>query len=113
MTSFVYSWSRCYAAMAIMVYALITYHWRAASIRRRDTGPYDDRLGPVSNSLGNIQYTHSLTLPPSMQTILCIFLLGKLSIYSQYTRSSRAIIESLSCLTAAILVNFVLRFAYS
>lgn len=49
MTPFVYSWSRFYAAMAIMVYALITYHWRAAAIRRRDTGPYDDRLGPVRN----------------------------------------------------------------
>lgn len=34
--------------MGIMVYALITYHWRASAIRRRDTGPYDDRLGPVS-----------------------------------------------------------------
>lgn len=34
--------------MAIMVYALWTYHWRAASIRRGGRGPYDDRLGPVS-----------------------------------------------------------------
>lgn len=36
-------------ALGIMVYALITYHWRAAAIRRRDSGPYDDRLGPVSD----------------------------------------------------------------
>ena len=34
--------------MAIMVYALYTYHWRAASIRRGGRGPYDDRLGRVS-----------------------------------------------------------------
>jgi uncharacterized membrane protein YidH (DUF202 family) len=35
-------------AMAVMIYALYTYHWRAASIRRGGRGPYDDRLGPVS-----------------------------------------------------------------
>ncbi|GMM27972.1 Vtc1 protein [Martiniozyma asiatica (nom. inval.)] len=34
-------------AMATMVYALITYHWRAAAIRRRGSGPYDDRFGPT------------------------------------------------------------------
>lgn len=34
--------------MAVMVYALYTYHWRAASIRRGGRGPYDDRVGPVS-----------------------------------------------------------------
>ncbi|RXW25239.1 hypothetical protein EST38_g595 [Candolleomyces aberdarensis] len=34
-------------AMAIMVYALYTYHWRAASIRRGGKGPYDDRIGPT------------------------------------------------------------------
>ncbi|KAF9513255.1 hypothetical protein BS47DRAFT_1344503 [Hydnum rufescens UP504] len=44
-----------FIAMAIMVYALVTYHWRASAIRRRDTGPYDDRLGP---------------------TVLCVFLLA-------------------------------------
>ena len=33
--------------MAVMVYALYTYHWRAASIRKGGRGPYDDRLGPV------------------------------------------------------------------
>ena len=31
--------------MAIMVYALVTYHWRAAAIRNKGSGPYDDRLG--------------------------------------------------------------------
>ncbi|AET38977.1 Vtc1p Ecym_3496 [Eremothecium cymbalariae DBVPG len=34
-------------AMATMMYALVTYHWRAAAIRRRGTGPYDDRIGPT------------------------------------------------------------------
>ena len=38
-----------------MIYALVTYHWRANSIRKRGTGPYDDRFGP---------------------TMLCVFLLG-------------------------------------
>ena len=38
-----------------MIYALVTYHWRANAIRKRGTGPYDDRFGP---------------------TMLCIFLLG-------------------------------------
>jgi hypothetical protein len=26
---------------------LITYHWRANAIRKRGSGPYDDRLGPT------------------------------------------------------------------
>lgn len=34
-------------AMGSMLYALVTYHWRAAAIRRRGSGPYDDRLGPT------------------------------------------------------------------
>jgi hypothetical protein len=37
--------------MAIMIYALYTYHWRAASIRRGGRGPYDDRVGPVCNNV--------------------------------------------------------------
>lgn len=28
-----------------MIYALVTYHWRAQAIRNRGSGPYDDRLG--------------------------------------------------------------------
>ncbi|KAG7877508.1 hypothetical protein KL905_004904 [Ogataea polymorpha] len=34
-------------AMGTMIYALVTYHWRAAAIRRRGSGPYDDRFGPT------------------------------------------------------------------
>jgi len=34
-------------AIGIMIYALYVYHWRAASIRKRGSGPYDDRLGPT------------------------------------------------------------------
>lgn len=42
-------------AMAIMVYALITYHWRASAIRNKGSGPYDDRLGKYWNSLAFIK----------------------------------------------------------
>ncbi|CCO28119.1 SCF E3 ubiquitin ligase complex F-box protein grrA AltName: Full=F-box and leucine-rich repeat protein grrA [Rhizoctonia solani AG-1 IB] len=34
-------------AIAVMIYALVTYHWRAAAIAKRGSGPYDDRLGPT------------------------------------------------------------------
>ena len=34
-------------AMTTMVYALITYHWRAKSIRQRGQGGFDDRFGPT------------------------------------------------------------------
>ncbi|KAI0700600.1 hypothetical protein BC835DRAFT_1404819 [Cytidiella melzeri] len=34
-------------AVAVMLYALWTYHWRAASIRSGGRGPYDDRVGPT------------------------------------------------------------------
>lgn len=44
-----------FVAMGTMAYALVTYHWRAAAIRKRGAGPYDDRLGP---------------------TVLCFFLLA-------------------------------------
>lgn len=27
--------------------SLVTYHWRANAIRKRGSGPYDDRLGPT------------------------------------------------------------------
>ncbi|EEB06274.1 GTPase regulator Nrf1 [Schizosaccharomyces japonicus yFS275] len=33
-------------AISTMGYALSIYHWRASAIRRRGSGPYDDRLGP-------------------------------------------------------------------
>jgi uncharacterized membrane protein YidH (DUF202 family) len=34
-------------AMAAMIYALFTFHWRAKSIRVRGQGGFDDRLGPT------------------------------------------------------------------
>ena len=34
-------------AMATMIYALGTYHWRAKSIRMRGQGGFDDRWGPT------------------------------------------------------------------
>ncbi|KAK7696196.1 vacuolar transporter chaperone [Cerrena zonata] len=36
-----------FVAIAVMVYALWTYHWRANSIRTGGRGPYDDRFGPT------------------------------------------------------------------
>lgn len=38
-------------SMATMFYALVTYHWRANAIRRRGSGPYDDRFGPTMLSI--------------------------------------------------------------
>ena len=34
-------------SMGAMVYALITFHWRAKSIRMRGQGGFDDRYGPT------------------------------------------------------------------
>ncbi|KAH0843190.1 vacuolar transporter chaperone 1 [Fonsecaea monophora] len=34
-------------AMAAMIYALVTFHWRAKAIRVRGQGGFDDRIGPT------------------------------------------------------------------
>ncbi|KAJ2498680.1 hypothetical protein GGH96_004111 [Coemansia sp. RSA 1972] len=34
-------------AMFVMIYALMLFQWRAERIRRRESGPYDDRVGPT------------------------------------------------------------------
>ncbi|KAH8425759.1 putative vacuolar transporter chaperon Vtc1 [Aspergillus melleus] len=34
-------------AMASMIYALVTFHWRAQSIRKRGSTGIDDRFGPT------------------------------------------------------------------
>ncbi|KAF3078205.1 vacuolar transporter chaperone [Orbilia oligospora] len=36
-----------FIAMGTMVYALFTFHWRAAAIRKRGSGSFDDRFGPT------------------------------------------------------------------
>ncbi|KAG0207031.1 vacuolar transporter chaperone [Mortierella sp. GBA30] len=36
-----------FVALSFMVYALVTYHWRAYKIRNRELGPFDDRIGPT------------------------------------------------------------------
>jgi len=36
-----------FVALSGMIYALMTYHWRAQAIRRRGQGHFDDRLGPT------------------------------------------------------------------
>ena len=33
-------------AMAALIYALVTFHWRAQSIRKRGQAGFDDRFGP-------------------------------------------------------------------
>ncbi|KAL8305712.1 hypothetical protein RB601_009350 [Gaeumannomyces tritici] len=45
--AFISSFFFTFVAMATMVYALATYHWRARSIRRRGQGGFDDRVGPT------------------------------------------------------------------
>jgi hypothetical protein len=42
-----------YQAIGVMLYALFTYHWRAAAIRRGGKQQYDDRIGPVSRKCGS------------------------------------------------------------
>ncbi|KAF8928111.1 hypothetical protein EDD21DRAFT_386388 [Dissophora ornata] len=37
-----------FVAVAVMIYALFTFHWRADRIRKRQPGPYDDRFGPTA-----------------------------------------------------------------
>lgn len=34
-------------ALCTMLYALVTYHWRAKSIRMRGQAGFDDRFGPT------------------------------------------------------------------
>jgi len=64
--------------MAIMVYALYTYHWRAASILRGGRGPYDDRVGPVSFQYSLVSRQSDFWMMLRFeQTILCVALLGR------------------------------------
>ncbi|KAG0309730.1 vacuolar transporter chaperone [Dissophora globulifera] len=48
-----------FVAIVVMIYALITFHWRADRIRKRQPGPYDDRFGP---------------------TVLCVFIISAILI---------------------------------
>jgi uncharacterized membrane protein len=45
--AFISSFLFTLVAMATMVYALFTYHWRAKSIRLRGQAGFDDRFGPT------------------------------------------------------------------
>lgn len=60
--------------MAVMLYALYTYHWRANSIRRGGRGPYDDRFGPVSDAFLKVGSIDNESL---WKTVLCIALLSE------------------------------------
>jgi hypothetical protein len=86
-----------------MVYALYTYHWRAASIRRGGRGPYDDRLGPVSRATNAI-----LDAATEITWHRQSFVLH--SSVCPGTAVSLPIHLMLSLSTVAIIVNFVLRF---
>lgn len=60
------------SAIAVMIYALWTYHWRAASIRKGGRGPYDDRIGPVSTSyLPHSPYTPFDRLSSPDRAVYC------------------------------------------
>lgn len=37
-----------FVAVVVMIYALMTFQWRADRIRKRLPGPYDDRFGPTA-----------------------------------------------------------------
>jgi uncharacterized membrane protein YidH (DUF202 family) len=45
--AFISAWFFTLVAVCTMVYALVTYHWRAKSIRRRGQAGFDDRWGPT------------------------------------------------------------------
>jgi hypothetical protein len=45
--AFISSFLFTVVAMATMIYALFTYHWRAKSIRLRGQAGFDDRFGPT------------------------------------------------------------------
>ena len=84
--------------MAIMLYALYTYHWRAASIRRGGRGPYDDRVGPVRHPLlqrrhYSCEFTDRVVYCPTRCAICRL-----LYLYSNVC-------------TVAVVLNFILRFA--
>ena len=38
-------------SMLTMIYAVVTYHWRAGSIRKRGQAGFDDRFGPTALAL--------------------------------------------------------------
>ncbi|RKF80161.1 Vacuolar transporter chaperone 1 [Golovinomyces cichoracearum] len=46
-TSFISAVVFIVVAVAGMIYALYTYHWRAKSIRRRGQAGFDDKVGPT------------------------------------------------------------------
>lgn len=78
-------------ALAMMIYALITFHWRAAAIRKRSTAPYDDRFGPVRRLSLHPAVCRPVLMYVS-QTILCIALMGKhFSPYVRYLDFDRSI----------------------
>ena len=66
--------------LAIIVYAVLTFHWRNRLIRNRGTTRWDDPFGPVlicSLLLVALVVQFSAKVPPLMQSVLlfrCIIL---------------------------------------
>ncbi|OZJ03675.1 hypothetical protein BZG36_03538 [Bifiguratus adelaidae] len=65
-----------FVALSAMMYALITFHWRARKIRNREAGPYDDRFGP---------------------TVLCMFMLAAVVVNFYHTPFKTEFAVSMSC----------------
>lgn len=53
-----------FVAMGTMLYALVTFHWRAAAIRKRGQGSFDDRFGPTVL----VRLLHCVPFPSSSHT---------------------------------------------
>lgn len=97
-------------ALGIMIYALFVYHWRASAIRKRGTGPYDDRLGPVRR--------HSSPFPPqpTINEASLLYRHSSASLSSVRVLSSSAngrwliVGRTHFSFAVAIVTNFILRF---
>ena len=57
-------------AVGVMLYALFTYHWRAAAIRRGNRQQYDDRIGPVRSML--LPGVDSILISPIDDPLYCL-----------------------------------------
>ena len=57
-------------AVGVMLYALSTYHWRAAAIRSGNRQQYDDRIGPVRSTL--LPGVNSILISPIDDPLHCL-----------------------------------------
>lgn len=77
------------------VVSLLTYHWRANAIRKRGSGPYDDRLGEFRISSRIFRQRLAPSRPVLTNIMVCRFDTG----------------PTVLCLSlfAAVVTNFILR----